>query len=175
MKLLTAMLLCLTAQLAGAQVTLISTGSVWKYLAIGPAPEPRWRTNDFDDSTWKSGAAPLGWGDGEENTVVFAGPDTSESPVTTYYRQSFVLTNRLSIYTLTLRILSDDGVIIYINGTEAMRKNMPAGAAGLETFALSNVETDEDRYVQYGVFSSVLITGTNTINPVGTTAASVSN
>jgi hypothetical protein len=163
MKLLTAMLLCLTAQLAGAQVTLISTGSVWKYLAIGPAPEPRWRTNDFDDSTWKSGAAPLGWGDGEENTVVFAGPDTSESPVTTYYRQSFVLTNRLSIYTLTLRILSDDGVIIYINGTEAMRKNMPAGAAGLETFALSNVETDEDRYVQYGVFSSVLVTGTNTV------------
>src|SRR5436190_19974808 len=88
MKLPVALLLWFIGPVAWAQVTLISTGSVWKYLANGSDPGAAWRANAFDDASWPSGPAQLGWGDGDEATVLFAG-NAAQSPITTYYRRSF--------------------------------------------------------------------------------------
>ena len=55
-------------------VTLVSTGAVWKYLDTGSAPAEFWNDislfTGFNDSTWLSGPAQLGYGDGDEATVV---------------------------------------------------------------------------------------------------------
>src|SRR5207237_10889367 len=51
-------------------VTYIPTGATWNYLDNGRDQGHGWRGNGFGDSSWKSGAAQLGYGDGDETTLV---------------------------------------------------------------------------------------------------------
>src|SRR3569623_194851 len=71
--------------------TLIPAGgeTTWKYLDTGDAPPLAWRQLAFDDSTWKSGKAPLGFGEARLGTEVYAGPDATHRPVTTRFRGTF--------------------------------------------------------------------------------------
>jgi hypothetical protein len=48
---------------AYTQTTLISTGSVWKYLDTGDNLNATWRALNFPDAAWPSGPAKLGFGD----------------------------------------------------------------------------------------------------------------
>src|SRR5688572_27070172 len=41
-------------------VELIAAGSVWRYLDNGSDQEDAWRSTDFEDAAWASGAAQLG-------------------------------------------------------------------------------------------------------------------
>jgi hypothetical protein len=72
-------------------VTFISTGSSWKYLDNGTDQGTAWRATAFDDSTWKSGNAELGYGDGDETTIVSFGPNAAAKYITTYFRKSFTV------------------------------------------------------------------------------------
>src|SRR5207247_2662513 len=76
--------------------TLISTGSVWKYLDNGSDQGTNWIGRTFDDSSWVSGHAQLGYGDGDEATRVSYGPNEGNKYITTYFRQSFSVTNAMS-------------------------------------------------------------------------------
>ena len=44
-----------------AYTTLINSGAPWKYLAPSSDPGTAWRAVGFDDSTWTSGATPIGF------------------------------------------------------------------------------------------------------------------
>jgi hypothetical protein len=109
-------------------VTLIPAGAIWKYLDDGTDQGTAWRAPDFDDSTWSAGPAELGYGDGDEATVVSYGPYSTNKYITTYFRAVFlnpgpaVLTNALA-----LRVNRDDGVVVYADGMEVFRDNLPAG------------------------------------------------
>src|SRR5439155_10245604 len=70
-------------------VTYIATGATWKYLDNGSNQGTAWRATSFDDSAWKSGAAQLGYGDGDETTVVGYGGNANNKYVTTYFRKAF--------------------------------------------------------------------------------------
>ena len=72
--------------------TLIAAGSTWHYLDTGAAPAAAWTAQTFDDSAWKSGPAQLGYGDGDEATVVSFGPSAANKFITTYFRRSFPAT-----------------------------------------------------------------------------------
>src|SRR5437763_11120974 len=74
---------------AQVSVSLVSTGSVWKYLDNGSDQGTGWTAKDFDDSGWASGRAQLGYGDGDEATVVSFGPDANNKYITTYFRMHF--------------------------------------------------------------------------------------
>ena len=58
--------------------------------------------------------------------------------VTHYYRTRFVYTNTLSGVTLTFSNYVDDGAILYLNGHEVFRTNMPPGQAFNSTLASSS-------------------------------------
>src|SRR5687768_18396840 len=73
--------------------TLIPPGSVWKYLDNGSDQGTAWRSPAFNDSTWPIGPAKLGYGDGNEATIVSFGPDGSNKYITTYFRRHFAVTN----------------------------------------------------------------------------------
>src|SRR5262249_37595118 len=51
-------------------VLLVPLGSVWRYLDNGTNAGTEWRNPSFDDSGWAFGPAQLGYGDGDEATVV---------------------------------------------------------------------------------------------------------
>src|SRR5882757_9533814 len=93
-----------------AQTSLISTGSVWKYLDNGSDQGTAWTGVAFDDSIWKSGPAELGFGDGGEATTNTSGF------ITYYYRHAFNVADASSITNLRVLLKRDDGAIGYLTG-----------------------------------------------------------
>src|SRR5213592_4132507 len=119
-------------------IVLLSKGAVWKYLDNGSDQGTGWREPGFIDSEWKSGPAQLGFGDGDEATVLRPGNETRRF-VTYYFRRAFEISSLESISSLNLRLLRDDGAVVYLNGKEALRSNMPDGSITSETLAIQAV------------------------------------
>jgi uncharacterized protein len=143
-----------------ARRTLISRGATWKYLDDGSDQRTSWRDPTFDDSDWRSGTAPLGYGD-RVTTRVSYGPDADRKHVTTYFRHRFEA--RRNHTELHLRVRRDDGVVIYINGTEVTRSNMPSGRIGYDTLA-ARVFTGSSETMYYTIpIRAAVVRGTNVI------------
>jgi len=61
-----------------------------------------------------------------------------------------------------LGLLRDDGAVVYLNGQEVVRDNMPANAIGYQTLASSTVGgAAESTYFPFALSPSMLVTGTN--------------
>src|SRR5437773_11902957 len=78
----------LLSQFSPAQTTLVSTGSVWKYLDAGSDQRSAWQTLPFDDVSWACGLASLGYGGGDEATVSQGGHPTNRFAAY-YFRRDF--------------------------------------------------------------------------------------
>ncbi len=153
------------APFVSATNTLIAFGSAWKYLDNGTDQGTGWSARTFNDTAWASGLAELGYGDTppDEATVVGFGADPNNKYVTTYFRRAFTLSDVGSYTNLALRLLRDDGGVVYLNGTEIFRSaNMPAGAIAFITLATTTGENDIDTAtVNAGL--PVLVEGTNVL------------
>ncbi len=144
------------------EADLVSLGATWSYLDDGSDQGAAWTAPGFDDSTWATGPAQLGYGDGDESTVVSFGPDAANKYVTTYFRHAFTVTNPASIDALWMRAVRDDGIIIHLNGSEVYRSNLPAGAVDALTFASSSIgSNEEDEHYGLELSTAGLVTGTN--------------
>jgi len=142
----------------------IDKEQVWKYADSGADLGTSWKDADFNDADWNSGQAELGYGDEDEKTVVNFGGDSRNKYITTYFRKSFVVNDKQKILGLTLLLKCDDGAVIYLNGNEIQRYNMPAGSIKFGTFASSSVSgSDESVFHTFSVASEFLINGKNTI------------
>ena len=146
--------LVFAASVANAE-ELIARGSTWLYMDDGSDLGTAWRATDYDDSDWESGPAQLGFGDGDEATTLASGH------ITYYFRQHFTLEDTENIAGLSLSILRDDGAVVYLNGTEVFRTNMPAGTITANTTAASAVETNE--FFLHEFDSSALQQGNNVV------------
>ncbi|MBI3817067.1 MAG: metallophosphoesterase [Planctomycetes bacterium] len=139
-----------------------AAGSLWKYLDNGSNQGVAWRQPGFNDSTWNSGAAQLGYGDGDETTVVGYGPNPANKYITTYFRRSFNVANPSLFTHIGLKLLRDDGAVVYLNGSEIYRTNLPAGPVAFTTLATESVG-DLQEFAIYGTVlpASLLLTGSN--------------
>ena len=133
-----------TQTLTGGGTLSIPRGSVWKYRDAPGAPEAGWNSMDFDDSTWKEGAGKLGYGDGDERTLLSFGSDEKKKPLACYFRRSFDVEDPSRFAGFELRCLVDDGAVVYLNGKEVGRLFMPNGEVSPKTRASSG--TDEKSY-----------------------------
>ena len=121
-----------------------------------------WRASDYDDDAWSSGPAQLGYGDGDEATVVSFGPDSGGKYITTYFRHAFTVRDAGEIDQVILNLVRDDGAVVYLNGAELLRDNMPTGAVTAETTAASGVGgADESQWFSFDVPPEKLIAGRN--------------
>ncbi len=145
-----------------ADGVLIPEGSTWQYRDTGVAPANTWRDISFDDSTWKSGAAELGYGDGDEQTVVGYGGNANAKFITTWFRRSFDVANPASWLSLSLRVRYDDGAVVYLNGVEVLRGNLPGGAIGPGTLASASVSDGND-WQEAAVGAGLLKAGKNVV------------
>lgn len=106
--------------------TYFEKSSSWKYYDKGSLDGTAWKSTTFDDSGWKEGRAPLGFGDNASvfNTVLDYGSATDKRP--TYYMRKTInlATAPAADYALKLDYGVDDGCVVYVNGTEAMRYRM---------------------------------------------------
>lgn len=140
-------------------------GDTWRYRDTGENLGTAWTGLDYDDSAWGSGASQLGYGDGDEKTIVSFGPDGKKKYITTYFRKSFVIppgTGEAS--DLILNLLRDDGAVVYLNGVEVHRSNLPVGPIDYRTLARTNVEgVIENTYYAANLPPNSLLLGTNII------------
>ena len=114
----------------------LPTGQYWNYWNSKDAPDAAWNST-ADLSQWKHGASPLGWGDRDAAPPFVLA--ASERPITTYFARDVNLGTISADFELTLDVRVDDGAVIYVNGTEVKRVNMPEGAVTNNTNAKSNV------------------------------------
>jgi hypothetical protein len=115
--------------------TFIAAGTKWKYLDNGTDQGTAWQTNSFNDLTWASGNSELGYGDADEATVVSFGGNASAKYVTTYFRKTFNVVNPANYSSITFDLLVDDGAVVYLNGIEVYRQNVPTGNILFSTLA----------------------------------------
>ncbi|MBP5514057.1 MAG: CotH kinase family protein, partial [Bacteroidaceae bacterium] len=122
------------AAFAGEDV--FTTNDTWKYYDQGSLDGQNWKSNSYSENGWKSGQAPLGYGNvgingsSDYNTTLDYGTDSSNKRPTYYFRKAFTLDKAPTdddIYQLTYYV--DDGFIAYVNGTEVGRYLMNDGNA----------------------------------------------
>lgn len=125
------------------ELDLLAGGSDWRYLDDGSDQGTAWRSPEFDDGDWERGAAPLGFPKkeerpefGEVETLIGYGTDEDEKIALTYFRAEFDVEQADDIGNRGyVEFGVDDGVILYLNGEEIMRFNMPEmGEFGFEDY-----------------------------------------
>ncbi|MBI5386580.1 MAG: alkaline phosphatase family protein [Verrucomicrobia bacterium] len=144
-------------------VRLLAPGASWKYRDTGTNLGTLWRAPDFDDQNWAAGLAPLGYSDPHIRTTVNSGP-AGNYFITTYFRRSFVATNPASFSSLLFRMVCDDGAVVYLNGTEVFRSNLPDGAVTYLTPALAAIGgSGETTYNNTYASAGLVVPGTNVL------------
>jgi hypothetical protein len=158
----------LSATSAPAMITVVAAlpslvpfGATWRYLDNGSDQGTAWKDPGFVDTSWATGPAELGYGDDDEATIVSFGGDPNNKFITTYFRHTFNVASPASISSLTLRVVRDDGVAIYLNGTEILRDNLPSEPLTYLTQATNTVE--DAPIVVASVNPALLRSGANVI------------
>src|SRR5690242_4729187 len=137
------------------ETILVGADAEWRYYSSQTPPPENWMAPAFDAGSWSAGHAQLGYGDGDEATVI-PGGDLNH-PVAAYFRRSFSVTEPSTLSTLVLRLLRDDGAVVYLNGVEVARSNMPDGAITPETLASTTVGGDaENQFFTYEIPATAL-------------------
>ncbi|GAA4104589.1 fibrinogen-like YCDxxxxGGGW domain-containing protein [Nonomuraea soli] len=153
-----------TAVLAVEQQTvLIQDKASWRWNHDGADLGTAWREPGFDDSAWSTGQAELGFGDSDESGLIPAGQ--TPRPLTAYFRTTVEVADPSVYNRLLVDLVRDDGAVVYVNGTEIGRDNLPAGDIGYSTPALVGLQerADERARIRFEASAGLLVPGTNTI------------
>jgi len=112
------------------------SGSEFKYLKGNQAGSlsSTWTSFGFNDATWTKGAAPFRYGKGANGTLL---SDMRNNYSTLYLRTTFTAGNAQNIKQLTITADYDDGFVVWINGKEASRQNVPSAISNT-ALALAN-------------------------------------
>lgn len=127
-----------------SQDTLIYRNAHWKYFSADSIPEYYWMVNNFPDHDWIESPAPFGYGDIGMKTVLYSDDDQREKRITEYFRKSFYVEKPGDYFVYLLKVLRDDGAVIYVNGREVWRTNMPDGVIVDSTFALTTISVEQE-------------------------------
>jgi hypothetical protein len=138
----------------------IASNSTWKYNDLGVDLGTAWRATNYDDSTWSSGVAELGFNDNDEATLIRSN-NASGRIWTYYFRRAFTIANPTSLTNLSMWLLRDDGAVVYVNSNEVFRSaNMPSGTISFNTAATA---TGEDSIDTATISITNLVPGQNII------------
>ncbi len=154
--------------------TLIPLGATWKYLDNGTNQGTAWRAQGFSETGWKTGAAQLGYGDGDEVTVVeddatpgSPTPGSTTRYITTYFRHTFNVTDLATLHDLVLSVRRDDGAVVYLNGTVISDANIQNGLTSNPAFDTGATNAADDGATLFTVNlvngQNLLVEGQNTI------------
>ena len=148
---------------------IVSKQSVWKYHDKGTDLGQAWRRAAYDDSAWPSGDGPLGYGDLgslKPATEISFGEDSGKKHPTAYFRKEFVYDpGEMGVASgLTANVLSDDGFVLYLNGVEVARDNLPEGEIKFDTLTPGNRNSgEEDKYLEFPISTAALREGMNSL------------
>jgi hypothetical protein len=143
---------------------IIPFGSSWKYLDDGTDQGTAWQAGAFNDVAWKEGPGQLGYGDNDEATVVGFGGVTTARFITTYFRKTFTLADASIYKGYALKIIRDDGVILYANGVEKFLDNATTASTytTLATATVGGTTVLENTPIPATLSQTDIVSGSNT-------------
>jgi hypothetical protein len=145
--------------------TVLTTGSAWKYWDAGTDLGTAWRDLSYKDDLWKVGPSPLGYDDKDNSvyaTVLKAWPQGQY--VATYFRHKFTYDFPTPPLNASLQLRRDDGAVVYLNGKEIIRSNMPkTGEIQFNTLARKRLGSGsgESGFKEYAFDANLLVQGEN--------------
>lgn len=145
-------------------VQLVANGSQWKWRYSTEPLASNWVAREFDDSGWSVGTAPLGFGHASVVTNISTGVPTPR-PISAQFRRSFDVVDPAKLSNLQVSTRADDGIVVYVNGVEVGRRNLPGGALTANTYATAAPSTASALAdpVTFDVPQGVLVVGQNVI------------
>ena len=155
-------------------VPVFGLDQAWRYNESGPAFDAAWATaahavGGSGADRWAVGPGALAY---EVSATVPIGtalafPGTNPVYVMTYYFETeFNVTAEqlANLSLLKIRAALDDGAVIYLNGVEATRINMPAGLITSATPATANVEAGTALSASVPLPTTALVAGSNRLS-----------
>ena len=140
----------------------LAATATWAYSDRGDVVGADWASLGYDDAGWATGVGEFGYGDGDEATVVSYGPSAGQKYRTTYFRAPFTASAVPTALELQMRV--DDGAVVYINGVEAARFNLPDGPIDFDTAAPAAIYGSAERTDRSFVIDpSLVVVGNNVI------------
>ena len=97
-----------------------SVTSIWRAM-LDKEPKKGWNAIDFDDSAWMETTSDVYYQNWSQNTI--------------YFRYELNVTDSIKYPVVEYGIWYKDGIIIYLNGEEVCRRNMPSGTIRHNTMA----------------------------------------
>lgn len=97
--------------------TAIYESDEWKYIEGSATISDDWKDVAYDDSSWDEGPGGIGYGDGDDATII-------NQVLSLYMRKTFAVSDKSKIVNALLSADYDDGFIAYINGVEIARENV---------------------------------------------------
>lgn len=144
---------------------------IWKYKGGGTNLDAAaWKTLGYTETGWVSGGSALGFGTGTparntaipENTSAGGGGVAGSRYPTLYFRKVINIPD-LSVYVnFLLRTKFDDGIVVWINGTQAYINNI-AAAPSYSTLATSAITNNGAGIFSATISNSLFVTGDNII------------
>lgn len=160
----------------------IPFGSIWNYHANNAAPP-----NDGSANNWKlapytltgpwniggvgTGAAKYGYRTTPatclpSGQVPICTPAAGNKYISYYFRRNVSFTAlelSTTFQSIQLDLVRDDGIVVYVNGVERIRDNMPGGAIVYGTLASANIAVGATENVSYNLSTAFFNAGVNTI------------
>ncbi len=136
--------------------TLFAEGDIWKYFKGTTFPGSTWNTIGFNDSGWLTGPTGIGYGDGDDATVL---TDMQNNYWTVYMRKNISVDVPEDVSNMTFTVDYDDGFVAFINGTEVARRGVAVGQNQNTPATSHDAGTPED--IDITAFKTVLVPGEN--------------
>ncbi|SEH32147.1 alkaline phosphatase PhoX [Chryseobacterium culicis] len=138
-----------------AQTLIFDKSASWSYKDNNQAQPAGWNAKTYDISTWAVGNGPLGYGDPVTTTI-------NSGLTTAYFAKDFTVDLSTLSDTMELGVMRDDGIIVYLNGEEVVRDNMPAGTVTFNTFSSTTIDgAAENVYNVFSIPKSKFVNGVN--------------
>jgi hypothetical protein len=139
-------------------VPLVVSGDSWKYLDSGADPGATWTEPNYSEASWSAGPTQIGYGETDEATTVAGGH------ATTYFRRKITLADAAAFAGFDAAIVRDDGVIVYVNGIEVYRNQMPPGPVDFTTLASASATgSNETDFQLFSIPAARFVAGENTL------------
>ena len=142
--------------------TAIYNDDVWRFFIGATEPPADWETPGFNDVSWTIAEGGIGYGDGDDNTII--APTAS-----IYMRQSFNVADLSVVENAKLHADYDDAFVAYLNGVEIARSGNIIGTPPLYN-TLATIDHEAAMYAGYGaelwdisadIINTLLVPGTN--------------
>ncbi|MDA0812375.1 MAG: lamin tail domain-containing protein, partial [Verrucomicrobia bacterium] len=149
-------------------IRVLEVDANWRYNQAGENFDASWAGAPHPDGgNWSTGPGAFGF-EAKLNDIIgtpLTQPTLNQPYVATHYFETDIeLTAEVihRIAHINIAHLVDDGAVFYINGEEAHRYNMPAGAISFESLATSSTEAEWIAVEQLSAAS--LVPGTNRVS-----------